>query len=116
MSRSCITYDEAMSTFPQWMAAAAQAFGQWIKSWVAHDYPTFRERSRAVSAQSSATIRGTMVRDKERQGKPWLQVFANQPAVGNIMARPREVLPVLQKPLCSLQVLAVPTVLHVGVL
>ena len=26
VSRSYITHDEAMSTFPQWMAAAAQAF------------------------------------------------------------------------------------------
>ena len=98
VSRSFITYDEAMSTFPQWMAAAAQAFSQWIESWVAQDYPTFWERSRMVSAQSCATIRGTMVRDSDGQGEPWLQVFANHPAVGNIMGWPREVLPVLQQP------------------
>ena len=50
--------------FPQWTAAAAQAFSQWIKSWVAQDLPTFRARSSEVSAQSWATIRGTMVRDE----------------------------------------------------
>ena len=32
VSRSYIMHDEAMSPFPQWMAAAAQAFGQWIES------------------------------------------------------------------------------------
>ena len=67
-------------------------------------------------AQSWATIRGTMVRDTDSQGEPWLQVFANHLAVGNIMGWPREVLPVLQQPLCSLPVLAVATVLDVGVL
>ena len=98
------------------MATAAQAFGQWIESWVAKDYPAFWERSRTVSAQSRATIRGTMVRDLEGHGEPWLQVFANHPADGNIMGSPREGLPVLQQPLCSLPVLAVATVLSVGVL
>ena len=52
VSGSPITHDEAMSTFPQWMAAAAQAYGQWIEPWVAQDYPQFRERSHTVSAQS----------------------------------------------------------------
>ena len=52
VSRSYITQDEAMSTFPQWMAAAAEAFDQNIESWVAHDYREFRKRSRTVSAQS----------------------------------------------------------------
>ena len=32
VSRSYITYKEAMSSFPQWMAAVAQAFSQWIES------------------------------------------------------------------------------------
>ena len=41
VSKLYITHDEAMSTFPQWMAAAAQAFGQWIKAWAAQDYPEF---------------------------------------------------------------------------
>ena len=48
VSRSYITYDEAMSTFPQWMAGAAQAFSQWIESWLAQDYPSFWERSYGV--------------------------------------------------------------------
>ena len=51
-----------------------------------------------------------------RSNKPWLQVFANHPAVGNITGWPREVLPVLQQPLCSLPVLAVATMLDVGAL
>ena len=85
VSRSYITPDEAMSTFPHWMAAAAQAFGQWIESWVAQDYGTFRERSRTVSAQSWAKIRGTVVRDSDGDGEPWLQMFPNYPAIGNIM-------------------------------
>ena len=89
---------------------------QWIDSLVAHDYPAFWERSRTVSAQSSATICGTMVRDSDGHGGPWLQVFANHPAVGNITGLPREVVPVLQQPLCSLPVLAVATVLDMGVL
>ena len=62
VSRSYITYEEAMSSFPHWMAAVAQAFSQWIESWMVRDYPAFRERSRMVSAQSWATVRGTMVR------------------------------------------------------
>ena len=116
VSRSYITHVEAMSTFPQLMVAAAQAFSQWIESWVAQDFPAFRERSRTVSAQSWATIHGTMVRDPDGRGEPWLQVFANHPAVGNIMGWPREVRPLLQQPLCSLPVLAVATVLDVGAL
>ena len=74
-----------MSSFPQWMAAVAQAFSQWIESWVTGDYLAFRERSRMVSAQSSATVRGTMVRGPKGQNDPWLQVFADHPAVGNII-------------------------------
>ena len=50
------------------------------------------------------------------QSVPWLQVYANHPAVGNVMGWPREVLPVLQQPLCSLPVLAVAVVLDVGTL
>ena len=60
--RSYIAHEEAMSSFPHWMAAVAQAFSQWIESWMTRDYPAFRERSRVVSAQSWATVRGTMVR------------------------------------------------------
>ena len=116
VSRSYITYDEAMSTFPQWMAAVAQAFSEWVKSWIAQDCPTFRERSRTVSAQSWATVRGTMVRGSDAPREPSLQVFVDHPPVRNIMGWPREVLPVLQKPLCSLPVLAVATVLDGGVL
>ena len=116
MSRSYITHDEVMSTFPQWMAAVAQAFGQWIESWVAQDYPTSWERSRTVTAQSSATIRGTMVRDWDGQGEPWVLVFAHHRAVGNIMGWPCEVLVVLQQPLCPLPGLVVAAVLDVGVL
>ena len=37
VSRSYITYEEAMSLFPHWMAAVAQAFSQWIESWVVQD-------------------------------------------------------------------------------
>ena len=43
-------------------------------------------------------------------------MFANHPAVGNITGWPREVLPVLQQPLCSLPILAVATMLDVGAL
>ena len=50
--RSYIAHEEAMSSFPHWMAAVAQAFGQWIESWMSRDYPEFRERSGMVSAQS----------------------------------------------------------------
>ena len=45
VSRSHITYEEPMSSFPNWMAAVAQAFSQWIESSMTHDYPAFRERS-----------------------------------------------------------------------
>ena len=105
-----------MSSFPQWMAAVAHALGQCIKSWMAQDYPAFRERCRMVLAQSWATIRGTMVRGSGGQRDPWLQVFASHPAVGNITGWPREVLPVLQQPLCNLPVLGVATMLDVGAL
>ena len=104
MSRSCIEHDEALSLFPHWMAAVAQAFDQWIGSWVARDITTFREWSRVVSAQSWAQVRGSKVRSPDGQGDPWLQVYANYPAVGNVMGWSREVLPVLQQPLCSLPI------------
>ena len=96
------------------MAAAAQAFSKWMECLVAQDFAAFRERSRTVSAPSWATIRGTMVRERDGHCEPWLQVFANHPAVGNIMGSPRELLPYLQQPLWSLVVLAVATVLAVG--
>ena len=80
------------------------------------DYRAFRERSRMVSAQSWATVRGTMVRSLDGGSGPWLQVFTDHPAVGNIMGWPREVLPVLQQPLCNLPVLAVATMLDVEVI
>ena len=69
-----------------------------------------------VSAQSWATVRGTMVRGPDGHSDPWLQLYADHPAVGNIMGWPREVLPVFQQPLCNLPVLAVAVVLHVGAL
>ena len=111
---SYIAHEEAMSSFPHWMAAVAQAPSQWIESWVTRDYPAFRERSRMVSAQSWATAHGTMVRGPDGQSDPWL--YVDHPAVGNIMGWPREVLPVFQQPLCSLPVLAVVVVLDVGAL
>ena len=114
--RSYIAHEEAMSLFPHWMAAVAQAFSQWIRSWVARDFPAFREWSRVVSAQSWATVRGTMVRDPDGQSDSWLKVYTNHPAVGNVMGWPREVLPVLQQPLCGLPILAVAVVLDVGTL
>ena len=114
--RLYIAHEEAMSWFPHWMAAVAQAFSQWIEFLMTRDYPAFRERSRMVSAQSWATVRGTMVRGPDGQSDPWLRVFADHPVVGNIMGWPREVLPVLQQPLCGLPVLAVATVLDVGAL
>ena len=114
--RSCIAHEEAMSLFPHWMAAVAQAFHLWIGSWVARDITTFREWSRVVSAQSWALVRGTKVRSPDGQSDPLLQVYANHPAVGNVMGWPREVLPVLQQPLCSLPILAVAVVLDVGTL
>ena len=105
-----------MSLFPHLMAAVAQAFSQWIGSWVARDITTFREWSRVVSAQSWALVRGTMVTSPDGKSDPWLQVYANHAAVGNVMGWPREVLPVLQQPLCSLPILAVAVVLDVGTL
>ena len=114
--QSCIAHEEAMSLFPHWMAAVAQAFSQWIGSWVAPDFTAFKEWSRVVSAQSWALVRGTMVRSPDGQSDPWLQVYANHPAVGNVISWPREVLLVLQQPLCSLQILAVAVVLDVGTL
>ena len=85
-----------------------------MEAWLAQDFPRFRARSREVSAQSSATIRGTMVRNSDGHEEPWLKVFVGHPAVGSIMGLPREVLPVFQQPLCSLPVLAVATLLDVG--
>ena len=61
-------------------------------------------------------VRGTMVRGPDGQSDPWLQVYADHPAVGNIMGWPREVLPVFQRPLCSLPVLPVAFVLDTGAL
>ena len=116
VSRSCIEHEEALSLFPHWMAAVAQAFDRWIGSWVARDVTAFREWSRVVSAQSWAQVRGTKVRSPDGQSDPWLQVYANHPAVGNVMGWPREALPVLQQPLCGLPVLAVAVVLDVGTL
>ena len=69
-----------------------------------------------VSAQLWALVRGTMVRSPDGQSDPWLQVYTNHPAVGNVMGWPREVLPVLQQPLCSLPILVVAVVLDVGTL
>ena len=92
--RSYIAHEEAMSLFPQWMVAVAQAFSQSIGSWVARDYPAFREWSRGVSAQSRAMVSGTMVRGSDGQSDPWLQVYADDPDVEKIMGWPREVLSV----------------------
>ena len=114
VSRSYITYDEAMSTFPQWMAAAAQAFNAWLESWETRDFAASRARSREVSAEPWATVRGTMVRDSDGRDEPWLKVFVGLPAVGSVMGWPGGVLPVLQQPLRSLPVLAVATVLDMG--
>ena len=105
-----------MSLFPHWMAAVAQAFSQWIGSWMARDIPAFQEWSRVVLAQSWAMASGTMVRDPDGHSDSWLRVYADHPAVGNIMGWPREVLPVFQQPLCNLPVLAVAVVLDVGTL
>ena len=69
-----------------------------------------------VSAQSWAMVRGTMVRVPDGKSDPWLQVYADHPAVGNIMGWPGEVLPVFQQPLCNLPILAVAVVLDVGTL
>ena len=114
--RSYIAQGEAMSLVPHWMAAVAQPFSQWMGSWVARDFPAFRDWSRVVSVQSWATVPGTMVRGPNDHRDPWLQVYTNHPAVGNVMGWPREVLPVFQQPLCSLPVLAVAVVLDVGTL
>ena len=114
--RSCIAHEEAMSLFPHWMAVVAQAFSQWIRSWVARDITAFREWFRVVSAQSWALMRCTMVRSPDGHSDTRLQVYANHPAVGNVMGRPREVLPVLQQPLSSLLILAVAVVLDLGTL
>ena len=113
VSWSYIMHNEAISTFHRWMAAAP-AFGHWCQLWVAKAFPPFRARSRRVSAQSCATICGTMVRDSDAHDKPWLKVFVGHPAVGNIMGWPREGLPLFQQLLCSLPVLAVATVWEVG--
>ena len=69
-----------------------------------------------VSAHSWAMVSGTMVRDPDGQRDSWLQVYADHPAVGNILGWPREVLPIFQQPLCNLPVLAVAVVLDVGTL
>ena len=116
MPRSCIAHEEAMSLVPHWMVAVAQALSQWIGSWVARNITAFREWSRVVSAQSWALVRGTMVSRPDGQSDPWLQVYANHAAGGNIMGWPREVLPVLQQPLCSLRIPALAVVLDVGTL
>ena len=105
-----------MSLFPHWMAAVAQAFSQWIGSWMAWDFPAFRESSCVVSSQSWATVRGSLVRGPDGQSDPWLRVYADHPAVGSVLGWPREVLPVFQQPLCTLPVLAVAVVLNVATL
>ena len=61
-------------------------------------------------------VRGTTVRGPEGQSDRWLQVYAEHPAVWNIMGWPREVLPMFQQPLCNPPVLAVAAVLDVGTL
>ena len=91
VSRSYIEHEEAMSLFPHWMAAVAQAFDLWKGSWVARDITTFREWSRVVSAQSWAQVRGTEVRSPDGRSDPWLQVYADHPGLGNVMGWPREV-------------------------
>ena len=72
VSRSYIEHEEAMSLFPCRMAVVAQAFSQWIGSWMAWDFPAFREWSRVVSAQSWALVSGTLVRGPDGQSDPWL--------------------------------------------
>ena len=47
---SYITHEEAMSLFPDWMAAVAQAFSQLVGSWMARDFPAFTDWFRVVSA------------------------------------------------------------------
>ena len=78
------------------------------------DYGAFRARSREVSTQSWATIRGTMVRDSDGHNEPWIKVYVGLPAVGCVMGWLGGVLPVFQQPLCSLLVLAVAVVLDSG--
>ena len=114
VSRSYITPNAAMSTFPQWIAGAAQAFSKWIESSVGQDFATPRARSRESSAQSRTTIRGTMVRNPDGHDEPWLKMFVSHPAVRTIMGWPSDVLPVFQQLLCSLPVLAVAAVLGMG--
>ena len=70
--RSYIAHEEAMSLFPHWMAAVAQAFSQWMGSWMGRDFPAFREWSRVVSEQSWAMLTGTWVRSPDGQSDPWL--------------------------------------------
>ena len=67
-----------------------------------------------VSAQSWATVHGTVVRSPSGRSEPWLQVFTHHPAVGSVRGWPREVPPVLKQPLFNLPVLAVATMLDVG--
>ena len=78
------------------------------------DFASFRARSREVSAQSWATIRGTMVRDSDGHYEPWLKVFVGLGGVGNVMDRQCGVLPVFQQPLCSLENLRVAIALDIG--
>ena len=94
----------------------AQAFSQWIGSWVARDIPAFRKWSSVVSAQLWATVRGTLMRAPDGQNDSWLQVYTNHPAVGSVMGWPRGELPVFQQPLCGLPIPAVAVVLDVGTL
>ena len=61
-------------------------------------------------------VGGTLVRGPDGPSDPWLQVYADHPAVGNVMGWPGEVLPVFEQPLCSLPFLAVAVVLDVGTL
>ena len=65
-----IMHNKAMSTFPRWMAAAAQAFSKWIESCVAQGFARLRARSREVSSQSWATIRRTMACDPDGHDEP----------------------------------------------
>ena len=51
---SYIAHEEAMSLFPHWMAAVAQAFSQWIGSWMAQDFPVFREWARGATPLGGA--------------------------------------------------------------
>ena len=84
------------------MAFAALAFSAWLESWMSRDYSTFRARPREVSAQSWATIRGTMVRDSDGIDALWLKVYVGHPAVGCVMGWAGSVLQVFQQPLYML--------------